>query len=182
MRSSPHLPMRCISRRALRRSSNSTSLHRASGASFVAGEPGGGEPRCAGRSSTEAWNAKVTEAMGIGDISVSLWGDARSSRDAFGRARLRSRRIDPSRQWRADRHGPTAPRAISFLTHLRHQGGRPLLRFRSRDHVTVWTSPALCAPHRACAASDGRTNADRARRQRFPFRHARDGERIFARL
>lgn len=41
---------------------------------LVAGEPGGGEP--AMRSQLEAgWDAQVTEAMGIGDISVSLWGE-----------------------------------------------------------------------------------------------------------
>ncbi len=41
---------------------------------LVAGEPGGGEP--AMRAKLEAgWGASVTEAMGIGDISVSLWGE-----------------------------------------------------------------------------------------------------------
>ena len=44
---------------------------------LVAGEPGGGEP--AFRAQLEdGWGAKVTEAMGIGDIGVSLWGSARS--------------------------------------------------------------------------------------------------------
>ena len=38
---------------------------------LVAGEPGGGEPTMRARLE-EAWGAKVTEAMGIGDISVSL--------------------------------------------------------------------------------------------------------------
>ena len=41
---------------------------------LVAGEPGGGES--AFRAKLEAgWGAKVTEAMGIGDIGVSLWGE-----------------------------------------------------------------------------------------------------------
>ena len=41
---------------------------------LVAGEPGGGEP--AMRARLEAgWGARVTEAMGIGDIGVSLWGE-----------------------------------------------------------------------------------------------------------
>jgi phenylacetate-CoA ligase len=41
---------------------------------LVAGEPGGGEP--AFRATLEAgWGAKVTEAMGIGDIGPSLWGE-----------------------------------------------------------------------------------------------------------
>ena len=41
---------------------------------LVAGEPGGGEPAFRGRLE-EGWGAKVTEAMGIGDIGVSLWGE-----------------------------------------------------------------------------------------------------------
>ena len=41
---------------------------------LVAGEPGGGEP--AFRAQLEhGWGARVTEAMGIGDIGVSLWGE-----------------------------------------------------------------------------------------------------------
>ncbi|MDX6628566.1 MAG: phenylacetate-CoA ligase, partial [Gaiellales bacterium] len=41
---------------------------------LVAGEPGGGEP--AFRAKLEAgWGARVTEAMGIGDVGVSLWGE-----------------------------------------------------------------------------------------------------------
>ncbi len=41
---------------------------------LVAGEPGGGEP--AFRAKLEdGWGARVTEAMGIGDIGPSLWGE-----------------------------------------------------------------------------------------------------------
>ena len=41
---------------------------------LVAGEPGGGEPAL--RAKLEAgWGARVTEAMGIGDIGPSLWGE-----------------------------------------------------------------------------------------------------------
>ena len=41
---------------------------------LVAGEPGGGEP--AFRATLEeGWGARVTEAMGIGDIGPSLWGE-----------------------------------------------------------------------------------------------------------
>src|SRR5208283_2136658 len=41
---------------------------------MVAGEPGGGEAVM--RAKLEAaWGASVTEAMGIGDISVTLWGE-----------------------------------------------------------------------------------------------------------
>ena len=39
--------------------------------------------------------------------------------------------------WRTARSGELV------LTHLRHQAA-PLLRFRTRDHVEVWTSPCPC--------------------------------------
>jgi phenylacetate-CoA ligase len=41
------------------------------------------------------------------------------------------------------------------LTHLNHRAA-PLLRFRTRDHVQVWTTPAA-APRYASDASGGRT-------------------------
>jgi phenylacetate-CoA ligase len=41
---------------------------------LVAGEPGGGEPAMRARLEA-AWGARVTEAMGIGDVAVSLWGE-----------------------------------------------------------------------------------------------------------
>ena len=41
---------------------------------LVAGEPGGGEPAFRAKLET-GWGARVTEAMGIGDIGVSLWGE-----------------------------------------------------------------------------------------------------------
>ena len=41
---------------------------------LVAGEPGGGEPAFR-RALEDGWGARVTEAMGIGDIGVSLWGE-----------------------------------------------------------------------------------------------------------
>ena len=57
---------------------------------LVAGEPGGGEP--AFRAKLEdGWGARVTEAMGIGDIGVSLWGECEAAgRDAPRRARASS--------------------------------------------------------------------------------------------
>jgi phenylacetate-CoA ligase len=41
---------------------------------LVAGEPGGGEPVFRAKLE-KGWDAKVTEAMGIGDIGASLWGE-----------------------------------------------------------------------------------------------------------
>jgi phenylacetate-CoA ligase len=109
---------------------------------LVAGEPGGGEP--AFRARLEAgWGARVTEAMGIGDIGVSLWGEC-EHRDGM----------------HLGAHGFVHPELIDHesgdaiemtdgaigelvLTHLRHRAA-PLLRFRTRDHVEVRTSPCPC--------------------------------------
>ena len=41
---------------------------------LVAGEPGGGEPAFRAQLQ-DGWGARVFEAMGIGDIGVSLWGE-----------------------------------------------------------------------------------------------------------
>ena len=41
---------------------------------LVAGEPGGGEPAFRAKLE-EGWGAKVTEAMGVGDIGPSLFGE-----------------------------------------------------------------------------------------------------------
>ena len=56
---------------------------------LVAGEPGGGEPEF--RAKLEAgWDARVTEAMGIGDIGVSLWGECEQQAAACTSARTAS--------------------------------------------------------------------------------------------
>ena len=109
---------------------------------LVAGEPGGGEP--AFRASLEdAWCARVTEAMGIGDIGVSLWGECEQQDGmhlgAFGF--VHPELIDPD-------SGAPIPmeddaRGELVLTHLSHRAA-PLLRFRTRDHVLVKTSPCPC--------------------------------------
>jgi phenylacetate-CoA ligase len=109
---------------------------------LVAGEPGGGEP--AFRAQLEdAWRARVTEAMGIGDIGVSLWGECEQQDGMHLGARgfVHAELIDP------DTTEPIpmddgAPGEL-VLTHLNHKAA-PLLRFRTRDHIHVKTSPCAC--------------------------------------
>ena len=123
---------------------------------LVAGEPGGGEP--AVRAKLEAaWGADVTEAMGLGDISVSLWGECTEKHGMHfsGRGFVHFELIDPQ----SGKPLPMADGAEGELvyTHLRHRAA-PLLRFRSRDHVRLWTSPCACgrtAPRVRCI---GRTD------------------------
>ena len=109
---------------------------------LVAGEPGGGEP--AFRAKLEdGWGARVTEAMGIGDIGVSLWGECEEQDGMHLGARgfVHPELIDPATGAALElRDGATGE---LVLTHLRHRAA-PLLRFRTRDHVEIRTSPCVC--------------------------------------
>ena len=109
---------------------------------LVAGEPGGGEPAFRARIE-DGWGARVTEAMGVGDIGVSLFGECEEqagmhlSASGFVHFEL----IDPSSGHAIElTEGATGE---LVLTHLR-QRAAPLLRFRTRDHVQVWTEPCAC--------------------------------------
>jgi phenylacetate-CoA ligase len=109
---------------------------------LVAGEPGGGEP--AFRALLEdGWGARVTEAMGIGDIGPSLWGEceAQDGMHLGARGYVHAELIDPAiGRALAMEDGATGE---LVLTHL-HQRAAPLLRFRTHDHVEVRTSPCSC--------------------------------------
>ena len=136
---------------------------------LVAGEPGGGEP--AFREALEwGWDAQVTEAMGIGDIGVSLWGECeqRSGMHLGARGIVHPELIDPEtgaahpledgaeRRARAD--PPAPPRgAAAALSHPRPRRGRGRpLSMRAHE------------PADQVRRADGR-HADRARRQRLPI-------------
>jgi phenylacetate-CoA ligase len=109
---------------------------------LVAGEPGGGEP--AFRARLEAgWGANVTEAMGIGDIGVSLWGEceAQDGMHLGARGFVHAELIDPDTGAALAMEEGAAGELV--LTHLRHRAA-PLLRFRTRDHVVVRTEACLC--------------------------------------
>ncbi len=109
---------------------------------LVAGEPGGGEPAFRARLE-EGWGARVTEAMGVGDIGVSLWGECEEQDGMHLGARglVHAELIEPDTGAAlALEDGATGE---LVLTHLRHRAA-PLLRFRTRDHVRVRTSPCAC--------------------------------------
>ena len=109
---------------------------------LVAGEPGGGEP--AFRAQLEdGWGAKVTEAMGVGDIGPSLFGECEQQDGmhlgAYGFVHLEL--VDPETEAAISLEDGATGELV--LTHLRHRAA-PLLRFRTRDHVLVKTSPCPC--------------------------------------
>jgi phenylacetate-CoA ligase len=109
---------------------------------LVAGEPGGGEPGLRARLE-EGWGARVTEAMGIGDIGISLWGECEEQDGMHLGARgfVFPELIDPATTDPVPFEDGASGELV--LTHLRHQAA-PLLRFRTRDHVHVRTSPCSC--------------------------------------
>jgi phenylacetate-CoA ligase len=109
---------------------------------LVAGEPGGGEP--AFRAALqERWGARVTEAMGIGDIGVSLWGEceAQDGMHLGARGFVHAELVDPETGDAIEIEDGANGELV--LTHLRHRAA-PLLRFRTRDHVEIRTSPCAC--------------------------------------
>jgi phenylacetate-CoA ligase len=109
---------------------------------LVAGEPGGGE--AAFRAMLEeGWGAKVTEAMGIGDIGVSLWGECEEQDGMHLGAHgfVHPELVDPETEQAITLEDGAIGELV--LTHLRHRAA-PLLRFRTRDHVRVRTTPCAC--------------------------------------
>ncbi|MGO8834164.1 MAG: phenylacetate--CoA ligase family protein [Roseiarcus sp.] len=123
---------------------------------MVAGEPGGGEPAMRARLEA-AWGADVTEAMGIGDISVSLWGEceAKAGMHFSGRGIVHLELIEPTSG--ASVEIADGAQGELALTHLTNRSA-PLLRFRTRDHVVVRAGRCACgrtAPRVRCV---GRTD------------------------
>jgi phenylacetate-CoA ligase len=109
---------------------------------LVAGEPGGGEPAFRARLE-EGWGAKVTEAMGIGDIGPSLWGECEDQDGMHLGARgfVHAELIEPDSGEALPLKGGATGELV--LTHLRHRAA-PLVRFRTRDHVSVQVGPCPC--------------------------------------
>ena len=123
---------------------------------LVAGEPGGGEPAFRAKLE-EGWGAKVTEAMGIGDIGASLWGECEEQNGMHLGARgfVHAELIDPeSEEAREISDGASGELVLS---HLQHRAA-PLLRFRTRDHVELWTSPCPCGRTSPRVRCVGRTD------------------------
>ena len=123
---------------------------------LVAGEPGGGEPVFRAKLE-EGWGARVTEAMGIGDIGPSLWGECEEQAGmhlgahGFVHPELIDAETGAAGDWEDGATGELV------LTHLRHRAA-PLLRFRTRDHVQVWTSPCACGRTTSRVRCLGRTD------------------------
>jgi phenylacetate-CoA ligase len=122
----------------------------------VAGEPGGGE-RSFRAAIEQSFGVKVCEAMGIGDVSISLWGecDHQQGMHFSGGDYVHVELIDPeSGQPRAMTDGAEGE---LVYTALRREAA-PVLRFRSRDHVVIWTEPCACGRSSIRTRCIGRTD------------------------
>jgi len=122
----------------------------------VAGEPGGGDDRIRARLQS-AFGARVCEAMGIGDVSISLFGecDAQKGMHFCGGGFVHVELIDPANE----KPLPLTDGAQGELvyTALRREAA-PLLRFRSRDHAVVETFPCSCGRKTMRVRCIGRTD------------------------
>src|SRR3954469_23144310 len=123
---------------------------------IVGGEPGGGEEGFRGKLES-LYKAKIYEIMGIGDIAASLWGECpeQAGMHFSGEGVIHVELIDPdSGAQKEMRDGETGE---LVYTHLRREAA-PLLRFRSRDHVRVWSSRCECGSTALRARCIGRTD------------------------
>jgi phenylacetate-CoA ligase len=123
---------------------------------LVAGEPGGGEPAFRAKLE-EGWGAAVTEAMGIGDIGASLWGECEEKDGMHLGARgfVHAELIDPSNGEALEISDGASGELV--LSHLRHRAA-PLIRFRTRDHVVLSTGECPCGRTSPRVRCVGRTD------------------------
>src|SRR5689334_8497409 len=123
---------------------------------IVGGEPGGGEASFR-RKLEAAWGCRVYEIMGIGDIAASLWGEcpAQAGMHFSAGEFIHVELIDPASQKNVE-WGDGAVGELVY-THLQREAA-PLLRFRSRDHVQVWSSKCACGSSALRVRCIGRTD------------------------
>ena len=123
---------------------------------IVGGEPGGGEESFRAKLQG-AFDAKVYEIMGIGDVAASLWGECPAqagmhfSAPEFVHVEL----IDPASGKGIELVDGASGELV--YTHLQREAA-PLLRFRSRDHVQVWSSKCACGSTALRVRCIGRTD------------------------
>jgi phenylacetate-CoA ligase len=122
----------------------------------VAGEPGGGEPATR-ELIQDAFGANVREALGIADVSPSLWGECEEQGGMHfcGRDFVYAELIDPISDeplpWEDGAEGEVV------YTSLRREA-MPVVRFRSRDRVLVRARPCSCGRTSVRVRCIGRTD------------------------
>jgi phenylacetate-CoA ligase len=123
---------------------------------IVGGEPGGGEASFRAKLQS-AFDARVYEIMGIGDVAASLWGEcpAQAGMHFSAEEFIHVELIDPDTT-KSKRFSDGETGELVY-THLQREAA-PLLRFRSRDHVQVWSSRCACGSAALRVRCIGRTD------------------------
>ena len=95
--------------------------------------------------------------MGIGDIAASLWGEcpAQAGMHFSAEEFIHVELVDPETCTRKDFSDGETGELV--YTHLQREAA-PLLRFRSRDHVQVWSSKCACGSTALRVRCIGRTD------------------------
>jgi phenylacetate-CoA ligase len=122
----------------------------------VAGEPGGGEDATR-HAIEEAFGATVREAMGIADVSPSLWGECEEQAGMHfcGDPYVHVELIDPDTE-AALPFEDQAEGELVYSTLSRE--AMPVLRFRSRDRVVVNARECSCGRGALRVRCIGRTD------------------------
>lgn len=122
----------------------------------LAGEPGGGDPVIRNRIES-AFHCSANEVMGIGDLSIALWGEctAQDGMHFSGQDFVHVELIDPmtgvAKPFEDGAEGELVYSALQ-------REAMPLLRYRSRDHVVVNTKPCSCGRTSVRVRCIGRTD------------------------
>jgi phenylacetate-CoA ligase len=122
----------------------------------VAGEPGGGEPATRALIQ-DSFGANVREALGIADVSPSLWGECKEQAGMHfcGRDFVYPELIDPETNaalpWDDGAEGE-----LVYTSLVRE--AMPVVRFRSRDRVLVTARPCTCGRTSVRVRCIGRTD------------------------
>jgi phenylacetate-CoA ligase len=123
---------------------------------IVGGEPGGGEDGFR-KKLQEGLGVRVYEIMGIGDVAASLWGECpeQAGMHFSGGGSIHVELVDPDSGKPVELRDGAKGELV--YTHLRREAA-PVLRFRSRDHVQVWTSKCGCGRTSLRVRCIGRTD------------------------
>lgn len=123
---------------------------------MVGGEPGGGIPKIR-RQVEEAFDARVRETMGNGDMLGLMWGEceAQNGMHFVGAGACHVEIIDPgSGEVKDIREGVAGELIYTSLD----RECQPLIRFRTRDHVVVTQTRCDCGRTGFCIRCIGRTD------------------------
>lgn len=109
---------------------------------LVGGEPGGSDPTWR-KKVEESFNASASETMGIGEMILQAFAECEKQQGMhyIAQGLIHIELIDPDTEKPIEfKDGVFGEMVFTALD----KECMPLLRYRTRDHVQVWTSPCEC--------------------------------------